>query len=124
MNQFICIGRMTSNIEVKYTESGKAVGRFSLALDRGKDSEGNDRGADFPNFVTFGKAAEVLQKWTEKGSRVSVIGHVQTGSYEKDGKKVYTTDIVVDRVEIIDFKKKDESIPDGFQEYDDEDVPF
>ena len=124
MNQVICIGRMTSDIKVNYTESGKAIGRFTLALDRGKDKEGNDLGADFPGFLAFGKTAETLQKWTEKGSRIAVVGRVQTGSYEKEGRKIYTTDVIVDRIEIVDFKKKDESVPDGFTAYDDEDVPF
>lgn len=130
MNQVICMGRVTKDIELRNTQSGMATARFSIAIDRGKDKEGNSRGADFPNCVAFGKTAESLAKFTGKGLRVAVIGRVQTGSYtDKDGKTVYTTDIVADRVKFIDWKdnggqNENQGIPEGFQAMNDDDVPF
>lgn len=138
MNQIICIGRLTKDVEIKYTESGLAVARFNIALDRGKDKDGNDKGADFPSCVAFGRTAENLEKYSGKGLKIAVNGHIQTGSYEKDGQKVYTTDIICDRIEFIDWKEKSESeriadakpaanqegVPDGFEALDDDDVPF
>ena len=91
MNQVILTGRITKEIEVKYTPSQVAIARFNLALDRGKDKEGNDRGADFPTCIAFGKAAEVLERFSGKGLRVTVLGHLQTGSYEKNGQKVQSS---------------------------------
>lgn len=103
------LGRLTKDVECKYTQSQMAVARFSVALDRGKDKDGNSRGADFPNCVAFGRTAENLEKFSGKGLRVSIIGHLQTGSYDKDGQKHYSTDVIADRVEFIDWKGKSES---------------
>lgn len=131
MNQVILSGRLTKEVQCNYTPSTQmAVARFSVALDRGKDKEGNSRGADFPNIVAFGKTAENLERFSGKGLRVSVIGHLQTGSYEKDGHKVYTTDVIADKIEFIDWKQSNNSgtqptepTPEGF-EYMTEDIPF
>lgn len=129
MNQVICMGRVTKDIELRNTQSGMATAKFSIAIDRGKDKEGNSRGTDFPNCVAFGKTAESLAKFTGKGLRVAIIGRIQTGSYEKEGQKVYTTDIMVDRVKFIDWKEKDEQnanqgIPEGFTAMDESELPF
>lgn len=137
MNQVIIIGRLTKDVECKYTQGGMAVARFNLALDRGKDKDGNDRGADFPSCVAFGRTAENLEKFSGKGLRVAVTGHITTGSYEKDGHKVYTQDITADRVQFIDWKEKSDAeraaaaapsadqsyAPEGFYASD-EDIPF
>ena len=129
MNQVILSGRITKEIDVKYTTSQMAVARFSLALDRGKDKDGKDRGADFPSCIAFGRTAEALERFSGKGLRVTVIGHLQTGSYEKNGQKFYTTDVIADRIEIIDWKNNAsqgqpaEAEPSGFSQLD-EDIPF
>lgn len=137
MNLVVITGRITKDIECKYTQSGMAVARFSAALDRGKDKDGNSRGADFPNCVAFGRTAENLEKYSGKGLRVSIIGHIQTGSYDKDGQKHYTTDVIADRIDFIDWKGQSESeraaaaplaadqsiAPEGFAAID-EDIPF
>lgn len=102
MNNVILIGRLTRDPECKYTQGGMAVCRFSVALDRGKDRDGNDKGADFPNCVAFGKTAETIERYMDKGRQIAIQGHIQTGSYEGKNGKVYTTDIVVDRFEFID----------------------
>lgn len=129
MNKVILIGRITKDIECKYTQAGTAVARFTVALDRGKDKDGNDKGADFPSCIAFGRTAENLEKFSGKGLRVAIDGHVQTGSYEKDGGKVYTTDIICDKVAFIDWKQSGqkptafEEAPAGFSAID-EDIPF
>lgn len=129
MNNFYGIGRLTKDVTVNYTPSQMAVARFNVAIDRGKDRNGESRGADFPSCVAFGKTAENLEKFSGKGLRIAISGHIQTGSYEKDGQKVYTTDIVADRVEFIDWKNSekvsepDGEYPQGFAAMD-EDFPF
>ncbi len=120
MNNVILIGRTTKDPEIRVSNSGLAVARFSVAIDRGKDKDGNDKGADFPNVVVFGKQAENCEKYLHKGLKVAIQGHIQTGSYEKDGKKVYTTDVVADRVEFIEWAKKEEQM---FEQVD-EPIPF
>ena len=101
MNKAILIGNLGKDIELRYTDSNMAVGRFSIALNRGKDKDGNDKGTDWVSCVAFGKSAETMSKYLGKGSKVAIEGHIQTGSYEKDGHKVYTTDIIVDRFEFV-----------------------
>ena len=129
MNNFYGIGRLTKDVTVNYTPSQMAVARFNIALDRGKDRNGESRVADFPSCVAFGKTAENLEKFSGKGLRIAIIGHIQTGSYEKDGQKVYSTDIVADRIEFIDWKNSekvsepDGEYPQGFAAID-EDFPF
>lgn len=127
MNKVTLLGRLTKDVELRYSNAGVAVAKFSLAIDRGKDQNGNSKGADFPNCIAFGKTAETLSKWTSgKGGRIMAEGHLQTGSYEKDGRKIYTTDVIVDRIEIIDFKTKEEQfdVPAGFEMVEDDDCPF
>ena len=129
MNQVIISGRLTKDVECKYTQNQMAVARFNIAIDRGKDRNGESRGADFPSCVAFGKTAENLEKFSGKGLRIAIIGHIQTGSYDKDGQKVYTTDIVADRIEFIDWKNSEKApepdgeYPQGFEEMT-EDCPF
>lgn len=137
MNSVNLVGRLTRDPEVRYTSSQMAVARFSVAIDRGKDKDGNDRGADFPNIVVFGKQGENCGAYLSKGSQVAITGRIQTGSYTKqDGTKVYTTDVVADRVEFLGSKSEgqqakpkaeDPDIPEGFHAYDEEDdgnIPF
>lgn len=132
MNSVVLIGRLTRDPEVRYTESQLAVARFSIAINRVPDRDGQDRGADFPNIVVFGKQAENCERFLTKGRQVAIQGHIQTGSYEKDGRKVYTTDVVADRVEFLEWGDRSQSssqgssagIPEGFQAIDDDDIPF
>lgn len=99
MNNVTLIGRLTRDPDVRATQSGMTIARFSLAVDR----TGKDGGADFPNVVCFGKTAENVGRYMGKGRLVGVIGRLQTGSYQKqDGTKVYTTDVIADRVEFLD----------------------
>lgn len=133
VNTVLLIGRLTKDPEVRYTTGNQmAVARFSVAIDRGKDKNGESRGADFPNVIVFGKTAENCEKYLSKGSQVGIQGRIQTGSYtNKEGQKVYTTDVVAERVEFLGTKqdKKDkpsyDDIPDGFTAYEDDgEIPF
>lgn len=132
MNSVVLIGRLTRDPEVRYTESQLAVARFSIAINRVPGRDGQDRGADFPNIVVFGKQAENCERFLTKGRQVAIQGHIQTGSYEKDGRKVYTTDVVADRVEFLEWGDRSQSssqgssagIPEGFKAIDDDDIPF
>ena len=102
MNQVSMIGRLTRDPEVRYNNE-LAIARFTVAIDRQKTKTNQDPGADFPSIVCFGKTAELVEKYMNKGRLVGITGRIQTGSYEgKDGKKVYTCDIVADRVEFLD----------------------
>lgn len=102
MNQVLLIGRLTKDPDVRYTQSQTAVARFSVAINRGKDKDGKDLGADYPNVVCFGKTAELVEKYLGKGRLVGITGKITTGSYEKDGKKYYTTDITASHIEFLD----------------------
>ncbi len=128
MNEFNGIGRLTKAPEVRYSQDGNAVARFSIAINRGKGKNGNDLGADYPRIVVFGKQAENCQRYLDKGMLVGITGRVQTGSYEKnDGTKVYTTDIVANRVEFLEFKGKAENTDNnefGFEPVDEAEIPF
>ncbi len=142
MNSVSLIGRLTRDPEVRYGASSQiAVARFSIAIDRGKDRNGQDQGADFPNIVCFGKTAENVEKYVKKGQQVGVTGRIHTDSYEKDGKKIYTTEIYADRVEFLGknndsassqstrfdnsnpFESAD-AAPSGFNKLTDDDIPF
>ena len=124
MNNVVLIGRLTRDPEVRYTEAQLAIARFSLAVDRQKfgNKENQEVTADFINIVVFGKLAENVEKYLNKGSQIGIIGRLQTGSYvNKDGVKVYTTDVVADRVEFLNTKTKNgEDMPDGFKDIQDE----
>ncbi len=134
MNNVVLIGRLTRDPDVRYTSTQLAIARFSLAIDRGKDREGNDRGADFPSVVVFGKQAENCERYLAKGKLVAIQGRIQTGSYEKDGRKIYTTEVVAERVKFLEWGDRpheehvatpsQDGIPEGFQAIEDEDIPF
>lgn len=108
MNSVIITGRLTKDVECKYTQSQMAVAQFTVAVNRPKKN-GEDNGADFPRCIAFGKTAENLEKFTAKGRLIAVQGRIQTGSYKnKAGDTVYTTDVVADRVEFLEWKKRDD----------------
>ncbi|HPF19412.1 MAG: single-stranded DNA-binding protein [Bacillota bacterium] len=142
MNSVSLIGRLTRDPDIRYgAGSQTAVARFSIAIDRGKDKNGEDRGADFPTIVCFGKTAELVERYLTKGRLVGIQGRIQTGKYEKDGRTIYTTDILADRVEFLDWgdrnegegggakqksaqPKSESQVPEGFGALTDDDIPF
>ena len=131
MNKVILMGRNTKKVEIRYTtgEQQTAVARGTLAVDR----RGKDNGTDFINYVAFGKTAEFLDKYTDKGTKLVLTGRIQTGSYtNKDNQKVYTTDVVVEEAEFAESKSASSqqtpapseddwvNVPEGI----DEELPF
>ena len=110
MNKVILMGRLTRDPEVRYSqgERSMAIARYTLAVDRrGRRSQDGDQGqtADFINIVAFDRAGEFAEKYFRQGMRVLVSGRIQTGSYvNKDGQKVYTTDIIVEEQEFAESK--------------------
>ncbi len=107
MNKVILMGRLTRDPEVRYSqnEQATAVARYTLAVDRRFKKEGEEQTADFINCVAFGRAGEFAERYFHKGIKIAVTGRIQTGSYtNKDGQKVYTTDIVVEDQEFAESK--------------------
>ena len=150
MNCVFLTGCLVRDPEKSYTQSGMAITRFTIAVNRFRKSEGGDD-ADFIRITAFDKQAELVERYLKKGSKVGVEGRIQTGSYEKDGKKVYTTDVIANRVEFLDRKGEgggggdfagqfnpqapgaaaiSQPIPDAppdfskFEDGDDDDMPF
>lgn len=126
MNNVALIGRLTRDPELKYSQSGKAYCRFTVAVNR----EFNKDEADFINCLAFNKTAETIAEWLGKGRRIALQGRIQTGSYEnKNGDTVYTVEVVADRFEFIDNSKTQESKNQSYSNNDDilddnDDFPF
>lgn len=135
MNRVFICGRLTKDVEVRYTQTNNlAVGKTTIAVNRGKNKNGQDLGADFINITTYGKTAENFCNFKHKGDMVLIEGHITTGSYEKDGKKIYTTEVTVDRLDFLTRETNarenetetagvQQGIPQGFSAIDD-DIPF
>lgn len=126
MNKVILIGRITKDLEIRYTSNEKAVCEFSLAINRDKEN------TDFINCIVWNKPAENLVKYQSKGSLISVIGELRTDTYEKDGEKRYKTYVLVNNIEYLSSIKKDEvkEESDPFKEFGEtievsqEELPF
>ena len=140
MNRVILMGRLTRDPDVRYSQSGDnmAIARLTLAVDRrGRQAE-NQPTADFIGCVCFGRQAEFAEKYLRQGTKIAVTGRIQTGSYtNKDGQKVYTTDVVLDDIEFAESKTAEhrndygrpapENYNDGFMNIPDgldENLPF
>lgn len=134
MNKVILVGRLTKDPEVRYSQGANAtaVGRYTLAVER-KFKKDNEPTADFIPCVVFGHSAEFVEKYFRQGMRVSISGRIQTGSYtNKEGKKIYTTEIVVEEQEFAESKKEQTIAAgggqgDGFMNIPagiDEELPF
>ena len=109
MNKVILMGRLTRDPEVRYSqgENAMAIARYTLAVDRrgSRNNNGDQQTADFIGCVAFGKAGEFAEKYFRKGTKIAITGRIQTGSYtNKDGVKVYTTDVVVEEQEFAESK--------------------
>ncbi len=107
MNKVILMGRLTRDPEVRYSqgENATAVARYTLAVDRRFSRNNDEQTADFINCVAFGRSGEFAEKYLHKGTKIAVTGHIQTGSYiNKDGVKVYTTDVVIEDQEFAESK--------------------
>ena len=125
MNHVSLIGRLTKDPEVRYTsgQNQTAMAQFTVAVDR-PGKAGEEKKADFPRVIAWGRQAEVCENYLKKGDRVGISGYIQTGSYEKDGRRIYTTDVVAREVHFLESKaKKKDDIPEGYQALD-EGIPF
>lgn len=108
-NCVFILGRLTRDPELRYTNSQMAIGRFTVAVNRRltkekrQEAEANNQPtADFINCIAFGKTAEIIGQYFGKGNKIAITGHIQTGSYEKDGQRIYTTDVVVDSFDFVE----------------------
>ena len=107
MNKVILMGRLTRDPEVRYSQGDNpmAIARYTLAVDRRFNRNGDDASADFIGCVAFGRSAEFAERYLRKGTKIAITGRIQTGSYtNKDGVKVYTTDVVVEDQEFAESK--------------------
>ncbi len=119
MNKVILMGRLTRDPEVRYSqgETPLAIARYSLAVDRrnARNNNGDDQTADFINCVSFGRTAEFAERYFHKGTKIAITGRIQTGSYtNKDGVKVYTTEVVVEEQEFAESKNASSGNEGGF----------
>lgn len=108
MNKVILMGRLTKDPDVRWTQGQNqtCVARYTLAVDRRVKSQDGQQNADFISMVSFGSQAEFIEKYIKKGTKIVISGHIQTGSYtNKDGVKVYTTDVITESVEFAESKK-------------------
>ena len=104
MNKIILVGRLTKDPELSATQNSSYV-RFNLAVDRCFKRDGDEVTADFPSCIAWGKTAEFIDKYFHKGMKLGLVGRIQTGSYtNRDGQKVYTTDVVAEEVEFVESK--------------------
>ncbi len=131
INTVNLIGRLVRDPELRYLTTGTATCNFTLAVDRGLSKEKkqemetkNQPTADFLRIIVWEKMAENCANFLTKGRLVAVQGRIQTGSYEKDGQRVYTTDINAQQVEFLEWGDKQDNAPEGYTPTDNEDIPF
>lgn len=137
VNKVILQGRLTKEPEMRYTTTGTAVVKATLAVDRSYVKQGEERKADFIRVTAFGKIAEFFGKYFNKGSMVLIVGRIRTDSYDgDDGKKVYTTDVIIDEVSFCEKKSENstvnttstadplEAAADYLEAVNDDDLPF
>lgn len=116
MNKVILMGRLTKDPEVRYNADQTAIARYTLAVDRRTKAEGGAT-ADFIPCVAFGRGAEFAEKYLHKGTKIVIVGRIQTGSYTKrDGQKVYTTDVIVEEQEFAESKSAQTPVNTGTAE--------
>lgn len=130
MNHVGLMGRFVKDPTIRYTSDGKAVANFTLAVQDDYDTTK----ANFISCKAFGKVAENIEKFCHKGELIGVDGKISTGSYEKDGKKIYTTDVICEKLtftprldlteKVKEDTKAEAQIPEGFSKLDDDDIPF
>ena len=134
MNNTTIAGRLTKDPELRYAQSGKAVTNFTVAVNRPFKNAQGENEADFINCVAFGKQAENLAQYMKKGSMLGVEGRIQTGSYEKEGRRIFTTDVMANQITFLESRNnkkaeqpiKQESNHEDLQpaDIDDNDLPF
>lgn len=112
INRVVLVGRLTRDVDLKYTQSGAAVGQFSMAVNRQFTNANGDREADFINCVIWRKSAENFANFTKKGSLVGIDGRLQTRNYEnQQGQRVYVTEVVVDNFSLLESRETTQNRP-------------
>lgn len=129
MNKVQIIGRLTKDVEIRYTNTQKAVVQFTVAVDRKLSKEKKaqaEQTADFINCVAWNGSAEFLNKYAKKGTKVGVVGHLATRSYDGKNGKVYVTEVIAEEVEVADGWKNDNSSTDveNWAQIDESEIPF
>lgn len=112
MNIVAITGRITSDAEVKKTQQGMSICRFTVAVNRRKKDE-----ADFITCIAFDKTADFMGSYVRKGNRIGVKGHIQTGSYERDGHKVYTTDVMAESIDLLESRQNSQTQANAKTDY-------
>ena len=123
MNKVILAGRLTRDAEIRNADSDKKIARCTLAVNRTYKRENEEQSADFINLVSFKNQADFLEKYGKKGTKFIVTGRIQTGSYEKDGTRIFTTDVIVEQLEFAESKNSSgieseegyAEVPEGFE---------
>lgn len=121
MNHVTLIGRLTRDPDIRWTQGNPntQIARYTLAVDRGVKDQNGQNVADFINCIAFNKAADFAEKYLTKGTKIAIEGRIQTGSYtNKDGQKVYTTDVIINRHEFVESVKTENKTPvvnEGFE---------
>ena len=125
MNKILLIGRLTKEPELSFTNSGVAVCKFTLAVNRRFKREGQQE-ADFIPVVVWNKQAESTANYTKKGNQIGIVGRIETRSYEaKDGNKRYVTEVIAEEVQFLEWGEKKEDTSTNFMQIDNnEDIPF
>lgn len=119
LNSVTLVGRLTKDPELRYTPSNQAVATFSLAVNRRFKNQNGEREADFINCVIWRQQAENLANWAKKGSLIGITGSIQTRSYEKQGQRVYITEVVADSFQLLESRKdRDTGQPQGHSQPD------
>ena len=128
MNKFIGIGNLTKDVDLRTTQSGKAVATLTIAVNRRFKDKGGDPVTDFFPVVTWDKLAESCARYLAKGKKVAVVGELQTRSYDKDGTKRYVTEIIADEVEFLSPREAPQEsaqeAQSGFVDIEDDHLPF
>ncbi|MCK4021024.1 single-stranded DNA-binding protein [Streptococcus suis] len=136
INNVVLIGRLTRDVELRYTPNNVAVGAFTLAVNRNFKNAAGDREADFINCVIWNKQAENLANWTKKGHLIAITGRIQTRSYDnQQGQRVYVTEVVAESFQVLEkrdnsanYSSMDEQMPPNFSsptmDIDDDGLPF
>lgn len=137
INNVVLIGRLTRDVELRYTPQNQAVGQFTLAVNRNFKNQNGEYDADFINCVIWGKLAENFANWTKKGKLVGITGRVQTRNYEnQQGQRVYVTEVATESFQLLEKKRDNsanrnsmaEQMPPSFagnqMDIKDDDLPF
>ena len=133
MNKVNLIGRLTKDIELRKTSNGHSTCTFNIAVDGGKAADGTRR-SDFPSIVAWNKTAELCAQYLHKGDRVGITGRITTSSYEKDGRRIFDTKVTAENIEFLTDRNHasqevaashvGEDGPDGFEQVQDDQLPF